>query len=85
MKSTGIVRRVDELGRIVIPKETREILYIAEGNSLEVFLDADETKNSIILKRYAPGCVFCGQPEGTTSFRGKAVCDECIREAKRAL
>ena len=62
MKSTGIVRKVDELGRVVIPKETRELLFINEGDSLEIFKD----ENEIILKKYAPGSTFCGNMKNLT-------------------
>lgn len=78
MKSTGIVRKVDELGRIVIPKETRELLFIDEGDSLEIFKD----ENEIILKRYAPGCTFCGNMKNITQFKGVYICEECKNNLK---
>ena len=55
MKSTGIVRKVDELGRIVLPIELRRTLDIAEKDSLEIYVDDD----SIILRKYQPACIFC--------------------------
>lgn len=73
MKSTGIVRKVDELGRVVIPKETRELLFIEEGDSLEIFKD----ENEIILKKYAPGCIFCGNMKTLIQFKGVHICGEC--------
>ena len=56
MKSTGIVRRIDELGRITIPKETRTMLDIKDNDSLEIFTE----DGMILLKKYQPCCVFCG-------------------------
>ena len=56
MKSTGVVRRVDELGRIVIPIELRRTLDIAEKDALEIYVDGEQ----IILKKYEPACIFCG-------------------------
>ena len=74
MKSTGIVRKVDELGRIVLPIELRRTLDIAERDSLEIFVSDD----SIILQKYHPTCVFCNSGRGVTSFRGKNICTACI-------
>ena len=74
MKATGIVRQVDSLGRFVIPKEIRAILDIDNNDSLEIFTEGDR----IILKKYAPACIFCGELNGVTSFKGKLVCADCI-------
>lgn len=74
IKSTGIVRKVDELGRVVIPIELRRTLDIGERDSLEIYVDADK----IILRKYEPACVFCGSAENVISFRGKNVCQECL-------
>jgi len=76
MKSTGIVRKVDELGRIVLPIELRRTLDIEEKDALEIYVDGD----SIILKKYEPSCVFCGDARNVTSFRGKNVCQNCLRQ-----
>lgn len=78
MISTGIVRRVDELGRIVIPKELRRTLDIEEKDALEIFTEGD----SIILKKYQPGCVFCGESKDVKNFKGKHVCSHCITALK---
>lgn len=78
MKSTGIVRRVDELGRIVIPKETRDILFIREGDSLEIFRD----EKDIVLRKYAPGCAFCGDMRELKEFKGMYVCKKCLESIK---
>ena len=76
MKSTGIVRKVDELGRIVLPIELRRTLDIAEKDPVEIYVEGD----SIILKKYAPSCVFCGSAENVTEFMGKNVCDDCMKK-----
>ncbi|EOD01065.1 AbrB/MazE/SpoVT family DNA-binding domain-containing protein [Caldisalinibacter kiritimatiensis] len=79
MKSTGIVRKVDELGRIVIPKELRNTFDIAEKDSLEIYVEGEQ----IILKKYAPACIFCGQAKDVVSFKGKNICPSCIEELKK--
>ncbi|MZP29262.1 AbrB/MazE/SpoVT family DNA-binding domain-containing protein [Heliobacterium undosum] len=73
MKSTGIVRKVDELGRVVIPIELRRTLGIDEKDALEIYVDHEK----IILKKYEPACVFCGSAVQVQNFRGKIVCREC--------
>lgn len=77
MKSTGIVRRIDDLGRVVVPKELRRAQGIEEGDVLEFFVDGDK----IILRRYQPGCFFCGNDEHLQSFHGKPICLKCITKA----
>lgn len=74
MKSTGIVRKVDELGRIVLPIELRRTLDIAERDTLEIFVSDD----TILLRKYQPTCVFCDSGRNITSYRGKNVCAACI-------
>ena len=74
MKSTGIVRKVDELGRIVLPFELRRTLDIAERDELEIYLDDDK----VVLKKYEPSCIFCGSSCGLVSYHGRNVCMECI-------
>ena len=78
MKSTGIVRKVDELGRIVIPIEVRRTLHIAEKDGLEIFVDNEK----IILRKYDPSCscIFCENASEVIEFRGKNVCDRCAKE-----
>ncbi|OLN34071.1 Transition state regulatory protein AbrB [Desulfosporosinus metallidurans] len=73
MKSTGIVRKVDELGRIVLPIELRRTLGIDEKDALEIYVDQEK----IILKKYEPACVFCGNASYNQLFHGKNVCREC--------
>lgn len=78
MKSTGIVRKVDELGRIVLPIELRRTLNIAEKDSLEIYVD----DNRIILKKYEPTCVFCGNSKDVLTFKGKNICPTCLNELR---
>ena len=78
MKSTGIVRKVDELGRIVLPVELRRTLDIAEKDSLEIYVD----DNRIILKKYEPTCIFCGNSKDVITFKGKNICPACLSELK---
>lgn len=74
MKATGTVRRLDELGRVVLPIELRRSLGIAEKDGLEIFVDDDR----IILRKYEPGCVFCGSIDEVDKFKGKKVCRQCL-------
>ena len=75
MKSTGIVRKVDEQGRIVLPIELRRTLDLGERDELEIYLDDDK----VILKKYEPACVFCASALGLVAYRGKNVCMDCIQ------
>lgn len=79
MKSTGIVRKVDELGRIVLPIELRRTMDIGVGDSLEIYVDA----SSVILRKYEPSCVFCGDAGDVLTYKGKIVCRACLREMSR--
>ena len=74
MKSTGIVRRIDDLGRVVLPKEIRRTLDTEEGDALEIFTHG----NMIVLRRYFPGCVFCGDVEHLVQHKGHRICQRCI-------
>ena len=76
MKATGIVRPLDSMGRVVIPKEIRRVLHIENTDSLEVFTEGD----TIILKKYEPCCVFCNNTNDVSEFKGRLVCRECIAE-----
>ena len=81
MKSLGIVRKIDELGRIVVPKEIRKTLNIDNGDPLEIFVEGDQ----IILKKHDPSCLFCGKSEDVIFFRGKLCCRDCLEELARQL
>lgn len=75
MKTTGIIRKVDDLGRIVLPIELRRTLDIAERDELEIYMENDQ----IILRKYEPACIFCASDKKLVSFSGKNICRECIR------
>lgn len=81
MKSTGIVRKVDELGRIVLPIEMRRTLDIAEKDALEIYVEGD----SIILRKYQPACIFCDNMKNVISFQGKNICSDCLEKIKTKL
>ena len=81
MKSTGIVRKVDELGRIVIPKELRTTLNIEEKDSLEIYVDGEH----IILKKYEPACIFCANAKDVHVYKGKNNCPSCLEELKNSI
>nr|DAQ80550.1 MAG TPA: stage V sporulation protein T [Inoviridae sp.] len=78
MKSTGVVRKVDELGRIVLPIELRRSLDIAEKDALEIYVDGEQ----VILKKYQPACVFCGEARNISNYKGKNICSECMKDIK---
>lgn len=78
MKSTGIVRKVDELGRIVIPMELRKSMDIKEKDPLEILTD----NGSIILRKYSNSCVFCGEGEDIIAFGDKHLCPACFKKIK---
>lgn len=79
MKSTGIIRRVDELGRVVIPIELRNKLGILEKDPIEIFVDG----SSIILKKYEPNCIFCGSTKKLVSYNEKLICCKCAEKLNR--
>ena len=76
MKSTGIVRKVDELGRIVLPIEIRRTLDIAEKDALEIYVEGE----NIILRKYQGACVFCDSVKELVSYKGRYICPECIKK-----
>ena len=78
MKSTGIVRQIDNVGRIVIPKELRKVLDMPNGTPIEIYTEGD----SIILHKYQNKCEFCGSTDNVTEFRDKVVCSDCVNELK---
>lgn len=75
MKSTGIVRKVDELGRIVLPIELRRTLGIEEKDRIEIFVEGE----SVILRKYQPACIFCDNAKDLILYKGKNICPDCIR------
>ncbi len=76
MKSTGIVRKTNSLGRLIIPKEIRKSLQLNENEPMEIYVDGEY----IIAKRYSPGCLLCGEIENTIVIHKKKVCKQCISE-----
>jgi len=81
LKSTGVVRKVDELGRIVIPIELRRTMGIEEKDALEIYVDNEK----IILKKYEPACIFCGNAEDVSIYKGKNICNNCFAEIANQL
>lgn len=81
MKSTGVVRRIDELGRIVLPIEIRRSLDINVKDPVEIFIDNEK----IILQKYSPSCIFCGDADNIVFFNGKRICSKCLEEIKNKL
>ncbi len=81
MRPIGVVRKLDKLGRLVIPKELRREMDIDKGSVLEIFVD----KNAIILRKYKPFCVFCESTDNLITYKGQNVCKSCFSEMKQAL
>lgn len=79
MKATGMIRSLDQLGRIVIPIELRRVLDIEIGDGLEFYSDEKE----IILKKYEPACIFCDNARDIKVYKGKNVCNECYTQLKK--
>ena len=80
MKSTGVVRQLDTLGRVVLPIELRRTMDIGVKDMLEIFVDGDE----IILKKYHPSCIFCSDARDVVPYKGKLVCKKCLEELRNA-
>ena len=76
IKSTGIVRKMDELGRVVIPMELRNQFKIVEKDPIEIFVDG----SSIILRKYEPNCIFCGNTKNLYEFKDKLICNKCTEK-----
>lgn len=76
MKATGIVRKVDELGRIVLPSELRKTMHVTVGDSFELFTN----DNTVVLKKYEPGCILTGAMENLLEYKGRKVSKEAVRE-----
>ena len=76
MKSTGMIRRVDELGRVVIPKEIRKKLIIEEKDPMEIYVEG----HSIVLKKVEENCIFCGKSKDLINYKDKLICKKCLSE-----
>ena len=79
MKATGVLRKIDGLGRIVIPMEIRNKLSISQNDPLEIHVEG----NSIVLRKYEPDCTFCGSSKNVVEYKGKNVCEKCIKEISK--
>ncbi|MBR6966583.1 MAG: AbrB/MazE/SpoVT family DNA-binding domain-containing protein [Clostridia bacterium] len=79
MKTTGVIRQLDSLGRIVLPIELRRTLDIGPKDMLEIFVEG----NSVILHKYEPDCFFCGNSRDLVSYRDKMICTRCLKELKQ--
>ena len=74
MKSTGIVRRIDNLGRVVLPVELRRTFDLKREDAVEIFIDNEY----ILLKKYVPACIFCDEASDVLEFNGKTICRNCL-------
>ena len=81
MKSTGIIRKMDELGRVVIPIEIRNQFNIAEKDPVEIYVDG----SSIVIKKYEPNCIFCGNTENLINYNDKLICEECSKKISKLV
>lgn len=81
MKSTGVVRSLDRLGRIVLPIELRRTLDLKETDCLEIFTEGEQ----VILKKYSPACIFCGEAKDVINYKGKNLCSKCINEIQTSF
>ena len=79
MKATGILRKIDGLGRIVIPMEIRNKLNIAQNDPLEIHVEG----NSIVVRKYEPDCAFCGNSKNVVEYKGKNICEKCVKEISK--
>lgn len=81
MKSTGIIRGLDNMGRVVIPKEIRKYLDMTEGvDQFEIYMDED----AVVLKKHKPTCIFCNNSDNCIEFEGQVVCGDCIEKLHAA-
>ena len=81
MKSTGVVRKLDDLGRIVIPIELRRTMDIGLRDTLEIFVEDDK----IILKKYHPACIFCNDARDVVYYKDKLICRNCLEQLKNGI
>ena len=79
MKATGIVRKLDPLGRVVLPIELRRTMDINTDDPLEIFVDDEDT---IILKKYEPSCIFCNEAKNVSMYKDKLICSDCLDDLR---
>ncbi|MBP5662448.1 MAG: AbrB/MazE/SpoVT family DNA-binding domain-containing protein [Clostridia bacterium] len=80
-KATGIVRSLDDLGRLVIPKELRRTMHLGVKDAVEIYVGDDD---QIILKKYQPACIFCNETDNTVIYKGKTICKSCLKQINAA-
>ena len=80
MKSTGIVRRIDKMGRVVLPAELRRTMNLGDRETVEIFVEG----SSVILKKYNPVCIFCDSGRQDSLFKGKNICARCLRQLQES-
>lgn len=76
MKRTGIIREVDELGRVILPKEVRKTMNLSDKDSVQLFT----ANHKIIMQKHEPGCIFCNETEDVIVYKGKSVCKGCLNK-----
>jgi len=81
MKSTGIIRKLDELGRIVLPIEMRRSFNLAEKDAVEIYVEGD----SIILRKHQPNCLVCGESKNLVEYKGKLFCRGCVKNLSEKI
>lgn len=81
MRSLAMLRKVDELGRIVLPMEIRRMFDIATRDALEIFID----DNKIILKKYEPACMFCHSADNVIVYENRNICKKCVEKINKKL
>ena len=81
MKSTGIVRKVDSLGRVVLPIELRRTMGMDVKDPVEIFVQGDR----IVLRKYQPACIFCGNAKDVSTYKGRNICSLCANEIARKI
>lgn len=82
MRSTGCVRKLDELNRLVIPKELTRTMNFAERQAMEIYVDGEK----IILQKYEPACIFCNEiKNGMVNYKGKILCPDCVKDMSKQV
>lgn len=81
MKATGVVRRIDQLGRLVLPKELRRTLGIGNEDPIEIFVNGE----NIILRKYQISCIFCDNSSDIVEYKGKSICNNCLEELNKII
>ncbi len=80
MKTPGVIRKMDDLGRIVIPFEMRKAMELDKGDMVEMYLQED----SLVMRKFTISCIFCGETQGLRTYEGKKICTKCIQIIKDA-